>query len=97
VAIGTVLEILLAHAERPLRVISDPELYRPVDLHELRGDASQLKADTGWSPYCTLESSLIELLDDWRCRIRCSQIRLERDDSVESQVGKDPAPSSNNS
>ena len=97
VTIGAVLEILLSHAERPLRVISDPELFRPVDLHQLRGDASQLEADTGWSPHCTLESSLIELLDDWRCRIRSTQIRLERDDSVESQVGKDPAPSSNNS
>ena len=95
--IRTVLEILLAHAKRPLRVISDPELFRPVDLHELRGDSSQLKADTGWSPYCTLESSLIELLDDWRCRIGCTQIRLERDASVESQIGKNSAPSSNNS
>jgi GDP-4-dehydro-6-deoxy-D-mannose reductase len=82
VTIGTVLDILLAHAERPLRVISDPELYRPVDLHELRGDASQLEADTGWSPYFTLESSLIELLNDWRCRVRCTQSRLEIDDSA---------------
>ncbi len=82
VTIGTVLDILLAHAERPLRVISDPELYRPVDLHELRGDASQREADTGWSPYFTLESSLIELLNDWRCRVRCTQSRLEIDDSA---------------
>ncbi len=82
VTIGTVLDILLAHAERPLRVISDPELYRPVDLHELRGDASPLEADTGWSPYFTLESSLIELLNDWRCRVRCTQSRLEIDDSA---------------
>jgi GDP-4-dehydro-6-deoxy-D-mannose reductase len=82
VTIGTVLDILLAHAERPLRVISDPGLYRPVDLHELRGDASQLEADTGWSPYFTLESSLIELLNDWRCRVRCTQSRLEIDDSA---------------
>ena len=97
VTIETVLEILLAHAERPLRVISDPELFRPVDLYELRGDASQLEADTGWRPSRALESSLVELLDDWRCRIRCTQTGLERDDLAESQVGQDSVPSSSDS
>ena len=82
VTIGTVLDILLTHAERPLRVITDPGLYRPVDLYEIRGDASHLEVDTGWSPYFTLESSLIELLNNWRCRVRCPQFRLESDDSV---------------
>ena len=32
--VGTVLDILLAHAERPLRVISDPELFMPVELRD---------------------------------------------------------------
>jgi GDP-4-dehydro-6-deoxy-D-mannose reductase len=91
-AIGTVLDILLAHAERPLRVISDPELFRSVDLFELVGDATRLKEDTGWSPYRTLESSLIELLDDWRCRIRRTRVQLESDGSVESKAIKDAHP-----
>lgn len=90
-SIRTVLNILLEHAERPIRVISDPELFRSVDLSELRGDPALLEADTGWSPDRTLDSSLIELLDDWRCRHRSAQHRRAGDGLVEYQVAKDSA------
>jgi GDP-4-dehydro-6-deoxy-D-mannose reductase len=90
--VGTVLDILLAHAERPLRVISDPELFMPVELRELRGDATRLAADTGWRPDRSLESSLLELLDDWRGRLQSAQDRLAFDDSVGTQVIKDSTP-----
>jgi GDP-4-dehydro-6-deoxy-D-mannose reductase len=90
--IGTILDILLAHAERPLRVISDPELFMPVELRELRGDATRLAADTGWRPDRSLESSLLELLDDWRGRLQSAQDRSAFDVSASTQVIKDATP-----
>ncbi len=83
-SIGTVLDVFLSHAERPLRVVSDPALFRPVDLSELFGDGTRIEEDTGWSPQCSLESGLLELLNDWRYRLR--QVGVG---SPESQIVKD--------
>ena len=83
-SIGTVLDVFLSHTERPLRVVSDPALFRPVDLSELFGDGTRIEEDTGWSPQCSLESGLLELLNDWRYRLR--QVGVG---SPESQIVKD--------
>ena len=89
-SVGTILDILLAQSERPVTVISDPELFRPVDLLELWGDAAPLKADTGWSPDRSLEASLIELLDDWRYRVRRPRAERTGEGLSESQIDEDP-------
>jgi GDP-4-dehydro-6-deoxy-D-mannose reductase len=44
----------------------DESLFRPVDVPELRGDASRLNEETGWKPEVTLERSLVDVLDYWR-------------------------------
>jgi GDP-4-dehydro-6-deoxy-D-mannose reductase len=38
----------------------------------LRGDASRLHALTGWKPEIPLATTLADLLDDWRQRIRAT-------------------------
>ena len=50
-----------------------------------------LEAYTDWSPDRSLDSSLIELLDDWRCRHRSAQHRRVGDGLVESQIAEDTA------
>ena len=69
VSIRSLLEVLLSLAACPIEPVDAPDLYRPVDLPELRGDASAIKRDTGWEPLLNLESTLPEVLDDARRRL----------------------------
>lgn len=68
VSIAEVLEILLSLALRPIKPIDDPDLHRPVDLPELRGDPTAICADTGWKPSIDLHNTLGEVLEDRRSR-----------------------------
>jgi GDP-4-dehydro-6-deoxy-D-mannose reductase len=44
----------------------DPTLVRPVDVPVLRGDASKLKAATGWSPLLVWSTTLADIIDERR-------------------------------
>lgn len=68
-SIGELAEALIALADRPMRLAPDPDLQRPVDLPVLRGDASKLRAATGWQPQIPLEQTLADLLADARTRV----------------------------
>jgi GDP-4-dehydro-6-deoxy-D-mannose reductase len=69
VAVKEIADMLLGMAERPMRLVSDPELQRPVDIPVLVGDNSKLRAATGWSPTIPIEQTLADVLADWRARI----------------------------
>ncbi|MYB04557.1 MAG: NAD-dependent epimerase/dehydratase family protein [Acidimicrobiaceae bacterium] len=65
-SVGELAEALVARATRPMRLVADDELLRPVDVAEARGDPSKLRAATGWSPEVRLEQTLGDLLEYWR-------------------------------
>jgi GDP-4-dehydro-6-deoxy-D-mannose reductase len=69
VAIQELAEQLIGLARSPMRLVPDPELARPVDVPELLGDGSRLRADTGWTPEIPLEVTLRDLLEDQRRRL----------------------------
>jgi GDP-4-dehydro-6-deoxy-D-mannose reductase len=69
VSIQDLADQLVALARRPITLAPDPALLRPVDLPVLRGDASKLRAATGWTPEIPMEQTLVDLLDDMRSRI----------------------------
>ena len=69
-AVSEIADRLLSMAERPMYLRQDPNLHRPTDLPELRGDPSRIHRDTGWTPQISLDSTLADLLDDWRQRLR---------------------------
>jgi GDP-4-dehydro-6-deoxy-D-mannose reductase len=69
-AIQELADRLVALADRPLALVPDPALVRPVDLPVLRGDCTKLQAATGWSPQIPIEQTLADLLDDLRARVR---------------------------
>jgi GDP-4-dehydro-6-deoxy-D-mannose reductase len=69
-AIQTLADLLVGMARRPVELVPDPSLLRPVDLPVLRGDASKLRGETGWEPAHTIEQTLADLLDDMRTRIQ---------------------------
>lgn len=71
VSVRSIAETLLAMATRPMRLVSDPALQRPVDIPVLVGDSSRLQATTGWQPTIPLETTLADVLADWRARLGC--------------------------
>ena len=70
IAVQELAEMLVAMADRPMRLEADPELQRPVDIPVLRGDNGRIEAATGWQPEIPLEQTLADLLDDCRRRVR---------------------------
>lgn len=70
IAIGDLAERLVAMADRPMRLATDPELQRPVDVPVLRGDAARCRAATGWHPEIPLDTTLADVLDEQRKALR---------------------------
>ena len=68
-AIQTLADLLVGLARRPIELEADAALLRPADLPVLRGDASKLRAATGWEPSLPIEQTVADLLDDMRQRI----------------------------
>ena len=69
-----IAEALLAMAERPMRLVSDPALQRPVDIPVLVGDNAALRAATGWEPTIPLDTTLADVLADWRARLTADNL-----------------------
>lgn len=67
-SVQDVADALVTMASSPVTLEPDPDLMRPVDLPVLRGDASRLRADTGWEPTRTLHETLADLFADMRER-----------------------------
>ena len=70
-SVQQIAEALLAMASRPMRLVSDPALQRPVDIPVLVGDNRALRATTGWDPTIPLAQTLADVLADWRARLGC--------------------------
>ncbi|CAN5911653.1 GDP-mannose 4,6-dehydratase [soil metagenome] len=68
-AVSEVADQLLARATTPLRLETDPDLLRPVELPVLLGSHDRLTAATGWEPEIPMAQTLTDLLTDWRQRI----------------------------
>jgi GDP-4-dehydro-6-deoxy-D-mannose reductase len=66
VSVADVAARLLAMSSRPLRLVQDPDLVRPVETPRLVGDASKLRATTGWEPKYDLDATLHDVLQDAR-------------------------------
>ncbi len=55
-----------AGSKAPLK--EDPEKMRPSDAPEIYGDSSKLTEATGWKPQISLETTLEDVIADWRDR-----------------------------
>lgn len=69
VSVAEIADQLLGMAHRPMHLVPDPELQRPVDIPVLVGDSNKLRAATGWAPSIPLETTLADVLADWRRRL----------------------------
>jgi GDP-4-dehydro-6-deoxy-D-mannose reductase len=68
VSVREIAEKLVAAARHPLQITVDQALVRPVEVPRLVGDATRVRADTGWLPSYSLDDTLSAVLDDARNR-----------------------------
>jgi GDP-4-dehydro-6-deoxy-D-mannose reductase len=68
--LGDLLDALLDLANLRTSIEPDPERYRPADWSV--GDASRLRAATGWEPRVSIERMLERLLAGWSGKVNAS-------------------------
>lgn len=68
-AIGTLLERLLACTSASIRIEPDPSRQRPHDQPRLVGDNTRLRTELHWAPRIPLDQTLADLLAYWRGRV----------------------------
>jgi GDP-mannose 4,6-dehydratase len=68
--VGEMLDVLIGMAGCRIRYEVDPALVRPSDVTLQIPDTSKFRAATGWEPSVPLETTLRDLLDYHRGRIR---------------------------
>jgi GDP-4-dehydro-6-deoxy-D-mannose reductase len=69
VAIADVAGRLLRLAGGRLELVPDQELMRPVDVPVVRGDPTKIHDATGWVPEFDLDTTLGDILDQWRQKV----------------------------
>jgi GDP-4-dehydro-6-deoxy-D-mannose reductase len=66
IAIGELLDLLIARARVPVRTAIDPARYRPNDQPLVLGDPSRIRGRLGWTPQIPLDQTVDDLLAYWR-------------------------------
>jgi GDP-4-dehydro-6-deoxy-D-mannose reductase len=72
-SIRELLDTLIELSGIEVEVMVDPQRLRPSDVEILIGDSTKFRERTGWSPTIPLETTLSDLLDYWRRRMRASR------------------------
>ncbi len=72
-AIQTILDILLAASRVAIRVVVDPDRFRPNDTPDSYCDNRKIKEATGWEPAIPWSESVLAVLAEWRERIRLNR------------------------
>ena len=69
-SIRSLLDTLVRHSETHIEIAVDPARFLPVDVPLKIGDFTRLQQTTGWRPEIPIEQSLLDLLNEYRQRIR---------------------------
>ena len=64
--IRQILNKVVAMSDREIRVETDPNKIRPVDVPIIEADITKLNTLTGWKPVIPVEQTIRETLDYWR-------------------------------
>lgn len=74
-----VIELLLTMSSRQdIKVVSDPDRFRPIDADYQMFDNSKIYATIDWKPQITVRSMFADLIDHWRNEIGSGRIPLNR-------------------
>lgn len=66
VSIGEIARLLVEGSRRPIRIETESSRQREADVDEIRGDPARARAAFGFAPRRGLESSLADVLEEWR-------------------------------
>jgi GDP-4-dehydro-6-deoxy-D-mannose reductase len=69
-SIEEVLNTLIELSGEPFDVQTDSSLFRPVDMPLVLGSNEKITRETDWKPVHDLRTSLKDLLDYWRMKVR---------------------------
>jgi len=75
IAIGEVVERLVARARAAVAIRVDPARFRPSDLPIVEGDPTRIRGELGWAPEIPLDRTLDDLLEYWRVEIKAAALR----------------------
>lgn len=70
--VGDTLNTLISFSSKKneIKIVTDPERLRPIDADLQVPDCRKFKAHTGWKPEIPFETTMRDLLDYWRERIK---------------------------
>jgi len=79
-SVRELIELAFGHAGLDWRkyVVSDPKLFRPAEVHTLRGDASKARRVLGWSPKVSFAELIRMMVDADLERVRKETADRER-------------------
>jgi len=79
-SVRELIELAFGHAGLDWRkyVVSDPKLFRPAEVHTLRGDASKARRVLGWSPKVSFAELIRMMVDADLERVRKEPADRER-------------------
>lgn len=70
-SVREMLDLLLSFSTvKDIQVKTDPERLRPIDADLQVPDTSKFMMHTGWKPSIPFEQTMLDLLNDWRGRIK---------------------------
>ncbi len=78
--VGDTLNTLISYSTKKgeIQIVADPERLRPIDADLQIPDCRKFKDHTGWEPQIGFETTMHDLLDYWRERIKNGQKLLTR-------------------
>jgi GDPmannose 4,6-dehydratase len=77
--VGKMLDHLLSlSTAKGIKVEVEPQRLRPIDADLQVPDTRKFEAHTGWKPEIPFESTMLDLLDYWRARVRAGEKFLVR-------------------
>jgi GDP-4-dehydro-6-deoxy-D-mannose reductase len=68
-SIEEIVDFMCARALVPVRVETDPSRLRPSDVPRTLCDPARAVEELGWHPEIPFETTLQDVLDDWRVRV----------------------------
>lgn len=78
--VGDTLNTLISYSTKKeeIQIVTDPERLRPIDADLQIPDCRKFKNHTGWEPQIGFETTMHDLLDYWRERIKNGEKFLTR-------------------
>lgn len=78
--VGETLQALLSCSpeKERIRIVPDPERFRPIDADLQVPDCRKFKEHTGWEPEIPFAQTMQDLLDYWRKRVSGGEVFLTR-------------------